>query len=137
MHHRFIRFTSKDEMKVKQAMEQFLSFCYDTEKSHLKFHRIQHDSDLYDKEGDIIAEADRKACTIMMVSDYTDTTNKENMKSDNRVSIPIGEMCILKEHQLKVDGRIPVHYRWFFKFGELFDGLVDKTRIIELRPQLA
>jgi hypothetical protein len=73
----------------------------------------------------------------MMVSDYTDTTNKENMKSDNRVSIPIGEMCILKEHQLKVDGRIPVHYRWFFKFGELFDGLVDKTRIIELRPQLA
>lgn len=96
MHHRFIRFTSKDEVRVSQAMQQFLSFCYDTEKNHLKFHRIQHDSDLYDKDGNIIAEADRRACTLMMVSDYTGTANKENMKSDNRVNIPIGEMAVLK-----------------------------------------
>jgi|JI6StandDraft_1071083.scaffolds.fasta_scaffold22050_1 hypothetical protein len=59
------------------------------------------------------------------------------MKADNRVNIPIGEMSVLKEHQLKVDGRIPPHYRWFFKFGELFDGLVDRTRILELRPRAA
>ena len=53
------------------------------------------------------------------------------------MNIPIGEMSVLKEHQLKVDGRIPPHYRWFFKFGELFDGLVDRTRILELRPRAA
>jgi hypothetical protein len=76
MHHRFIRFTSKDELRVGQALQRFLNYCYETEKSHLKFHRIQHDSDLYDRDGNVIAEADRKACTIMMVSDYSDTTNK-------------------------------------------------------------
>lgn len=73
----------------------------------------------------------------MMVSDFMDVTIPNNIKNDNKVSIPIGEMAVLKEHHLRVDGKVPLHYRWFFKFGELFDGLIEKVRILELRPKLA
>ena len=47
----------------------------------------------------------------------------------------LGEMAILKESQLRYEGRILAQYRWFFKFGELFDGLIDRSRILELRPK--
>lgn len=88
MYHRFIRFTLRDESKARQALEQFLAYCYEVEKGHLKFHRIQHDSDLYDEDGNLISEADRKACTIMLVSDFP--ASKEGPRVDNKISIPIG-----------------------------------------------
>jgi len=36
-------------------------------------------------------------------------------------------MMMLNSTILKVDGKIPVHNIWFFKFCDMFDELIDRV----------
>ena len=42
---------------------------------------------------------------------------------------------MLSSHNLKIDGKIPTHNMWFFKFCDMFDEAIDRVRFIELRPK--
>ena len=44
-------------------------------------------------------------------------------------------MMMLDSNMLKVDGKIPTHNLWFFKFCDIFDDLINQVRFIELRPK--
>ena len=42
---------------------------------------------------------------------------------------------MLNSNMLKIDGKIPNHNMWFFKFCDMFDDVIDRIRFIELRPK--
>lgn len=42
---------------------------------------------------------------------------------------------MLSSSMLKVNGKVPAHNYWFFKFADLFDDIMEKVRFVELRPQ--
>jgi hypothetical protein len=43
---------------------------------------------------------------------------------------------MMEADMLKVEKKIPTHNRWFFKFNELFEDILEKARFVELRPKL-
>ena len=42
---------------------------------------------------------------------------------------------MMDSSMLKVDGKIPSHNFWFFKFANMFEGELKQARFIELRPK--
>ena len=79
-HHRFIRFSLKEESKLaKDRLEEYLNFCYENEKESLKHHVIRHDTDLFDATGQLISHADRRNVTLMMISDCGPYSSKDNL----------------------------------------------------------
>lgn len=70
-----------------------------------------------------------KGYTIMMVCGVTDNIEFKGRTDQNS----IGSKVVVTEKDLHV-GKYEKSYRWFFKFNSLFDGLLSKVRIIELRP---
>jgi phosphoenolpyruvate synthase/pyruvate phosphate dikinase len=71
----------------------------------------------------------------MFVAAYNEEYREYENCNAVRNKIPIGEMMMLSSNMLKVDGKIPTHNLWFFKFGDMFDEAIDRIRFIELRPK--
>jgi hypothetical protein len=42
---------------------------------------------------------------------------------------------MMDSSMLKVEGRVPSHNFWFFKFCSMFEGELEKVRFVELRPK--
>ncbi len=42
---------------------------------------------------------------------------------------------MLDGNMLKVDGKVPPHNYWFFKFSDMFEDIIEKVRFVELRPK--
>lgn len=70
-----------------------------------------------------------KGYTIMMVCGVNDSIDFKG-KTDQSV---IGNKTVVTEKDLH-NGKYEKSYRWFFKFNSLFDGMLSKAKIIELRP---
>jgi hypothetical protein len=37
---------------------------------------------------------------------------------------------MMDSNMLKVDGKIPLHNRWFFKFNDMFDDILESVKFI-------
>lgn len=42
---------------------------------------------------------------------------------------------MMDSKMLMVDGKVPPHNYWFFKFSDLFADVLEKVRFVELRPK--
>jgi hypothetical protein len=42
---------------------------------------------------------------------------------------------MLDSNMLKVDGKVPPHNFWFFKFATMFEPDLKSVRFIEMRPK--
>jgi hypothetical protein len=54
---------------------------------------------------------------------------------NSRSKIAIGEIFMMDSAMLKVEGRIPAHNFWFFKFATMFEAELKQARFIEMRPK--
>jgi len=49
--------------------------------------------------------------------------------------ISIGDILMMDGNSLKVDGKVPPHNFWFFKFCSMFENDLEKVRFVEMRPK--
>jgi hypothetical protein len=52
-----------------------------------------------------------------------------------RSKIAIGEILMMDSNMLKVEGQVPAHNFWFFKFATMFEAELKQVRFIEMRPK--
>ena len=58
------------------------------------------------------------------------TANEYIYGNPTKTTIGIGELLMMDSSMLKVEKKIPTHNRWFFKFNELFEDVLEKARFI-------
>ena len=59
----------------------------------------------------------------------------EHIAYSSKNKIAIGEMIMMDSNMLKVEGKIPSHNMWLFKFLMMFENDLEKVRFVELRPK--
>lgn len=111
-----------------------MNYCYNIDNESVKYHAIRHDTDLFDEKGNLISHGDRRNVTLMMICDLEHISVKELCKPDQKSNISLGELYIFKESQLKSEGKILGHHLWLFKFSEMFEGMIERSRMFEFRP---
>lgn len=76
-----------------------------------------------------------RGMTIMMVSELPADADEYLACLGSRSKIAIGEILMMDSGMLKVEGRVPTHNFWFFKFATMFEAELKQARFIELRPK--
>lgn len=102
----------------------------------MKYTKVTEDGEMVDGKGKPILSANVRGSTIMLVCEVPTTANEYIYANPTKSTIGIGELLMMDSSMLKVDKKIPTHNRWFFKFNELFEDILQKVRFIELRPKL-
>jgi hypothetical protein len=70
-----------------------------------------------------------KGMTIMLVCELSESAT-EHIAYSSKNKIAIGDLIMMDSHMLKVDGKIPSHNMWFFKFISMFEHELEKVRFV-------
>jgi len=60
--------------------------------------------------------------TIMLVSELPENAKEHLVQAEGKNKIAIGDLMMMDSKMLKVEGRVPSHNFWFFKFCSMFEG---------------
>ena len=72
--------------------------------------------------------------TIMLVCELPESAT-EHIAYSSKNKIAIGDLIMMDSQMLKIEGKIPSHNLWFFKFISMFEHELEKVRFVELRPK--
>lgn len=133
--HRFIHFQLKEKTvkSVKSTIDSYIEAVRKAEGDHLKFYKLNQDGDVYDQQGQLTLPSNPKGMTIMLVSELPETATEHLLCLHSKIAI--GELTMMEPSMLKVEGKVPSHNFWFFKFCSLFEQELEKVRFVELRPK--
>ena len=105
------------------------------EGNNLKFYKLNQDGDVYDQQGQLALPGNPRGMTIMMVCDLPEDANEYASYLGTRSKIAIGDIIMMDSSMLKVEGKVPTHNFWFFKFASMFENELKSARFIEMRPK--
>ena len=116
-------------------IDAYIDAVRKVEEDHLKFYKLNQDGEVYDGQGQMTLPSNPRGMTIMLVCELPETAREHLGYFEGRNKIAIGELTMMDGNMLKVDGRVPSHNFWFFKFCSMFEGELEKVRFVELRPK--
>jgi hypothetical protein len=119
----------------KSLVDGYIDAVKKAEGESLKFCKFSQDGEVYDGQGQLTIPANPRGMTIMMVSELPPDANEYLAYEGGRTKIAIGEIMMMDSAMLKVDGKVPPHNFWFFKFATMFEAELKQARFIELRPK--
>nr|BAJ98389.1 predicted protein [Hordeum vulgare subsp. vulgare] len=101
-------------------VDAYIEAVRKVEGEALKFTKFSQDNEIYDGQGQLTLAGNPRGMTIMMVAELPADAN-EYVGEGVRTRIAIGEIMMMESMQLKVEGKVPNHNFWFFKFATMFD----------------
>jgi hypothetical protein len=113
-------FRDKLVKNSKQMIDSYIDAVRKAEGDNLKFYKLNQDGDVYDGQGQLTLHNNPKGMTIMFVCELQESAREHLSLMDGRSKIAIGDLVMLEASQLKVDGKVPNHNYWFFKFCSMF-----------------
>lgn len=119
----------------KNLVDSYLEAVRKAEGDALKFSKFSQDSEVFDGQGQLTIPGNPRAMTIMMVSELPADADEYLAVEGARTKIAIGEIMMMDSSMLKVEGKVPTHNYWFFKFATMFEADLKQARFIELRPK--
>lgn len=105
------------------------------EGDHLKLCKQNNAGEIFDQQGQLVLPGNPKAATLMFICEVPQNANEYLQAESSRSKISIGEILMLDSNMLKVDGKVPPHNFWFFKFATMFEPDLKSVRFIEMRPK--
>lgn len=135
--HRFVHFEFRDKLakNCKSLVDSYIEAVRKAEGEALKFSKFSQDSEVYDGQGQLTMPGNPRGMTIMMVAELPADANEYLGTEGARTRIAIGEIVMMDSTMLKVEGKVPPHNFWFFKFATMFEAELKTARFIELRPK--
>lgn len=101
----------------------------------IKYYKLNQDGELYDGQGQMTVAGNPRGMTLMFVSEMPMDATEHLICDFARNKIVIGDIMMMDSNMLKVDGKVPSHNFWFFKFASMFEADLKSARFLELRPK--
>lgn len=116
-------------------LDAYMDAIRKAEGENLKFYKLNQDGDIFDENGQLTLSGNPKGMTIMLICQIPETAREYMHYMDTRTKISIGQIIILESSMLKIDGKVPLHNFWFFKFCSMFEAEIETVRFTEMRPK--
>lgn len=100
-------------------LDSYIEAVRKAEGEHLKYYKLNQDGEVYDQQGQLSLPSNPKGMTVMLVSELPEDAVEHLVCP--RSKIAIGELAMMEASMLKIEGKVPSHNFWFFKFCSLFE----------------
>jgi hypothetical protein len=85
--------------------------------------------------GQLSLPGNPRGMSIMLVCELPEEATEHMSYLSGKNRIAIGDILMMDGNMLKVEGKVPTHNFWFFKFCTMFEGELEKVRFVEMRPK--
>ena len=119
----------------KAIIDGYVEAVKKVEGQAVKYYKLNQDGEIYDGLGQMTAPGNPRGMTLMFVSEMPNDATEHLTCESSRNKIIIGDIMMMDGNMLKVDGKVPSHNFWFFKFATMFEADLKCARFVELRPK--
>jgi hypothetical protein len=135
--HRFVHFVLRDKLvkNCSKLIDSYVEAVKKAEGNNLKFYKLSQDGEIFDGMGQLSLPGNPRGMSIMLVCELPEDATEHMSYLSGKNRIAIGDILMMDGNMLKVDGKVPTHNFWFFKFCTMFEGELEKVRFVEMRPK--
>lgn len=116
-------------------IDSYVDAVMKVEGQAVKYYKLNQDGEIYDGLGQMTAPGNPRGMTMMFVCELPHDATEHMVCETTRNKISIGDIMMMDGNMLKVNGKVPSHNFWFFKFASMFEPDLKCVRFLEMRPK--